>query len=149
MSIPQFEDPATFVGIDFNEVNGSLLMFQVQRFEEHIHTVHTEPGEKSPAIAATVTVLDGGKAGSVYEDALIFPKVLIGQLRPRVGRVVLGRLVQGEAVKGKTAPWTLLPATDQDRANATAFLASRAVNGSTTPAPTPAPQQGFAAAPPF
>lgn len=143
-----FADPAESTGIDYQTIVGSLLMVQVLGHEDHINTVHTQPGEKNPAIRATVTVLDGALRGTVFEDALIFPRVLIGQLRPRVGQVVLGRLGQGEKKPGKNAPWKLLPANDQDKQVARSVLSP---NGAPAPHSSGNPAQGSLsdAEPPF
>lgn len=121
-STDPFADPAESTGLDYPDLMGSLLMFEVLGHEDHIPTVHTTPGEKNPAIRANVTVLDGKQAGKVYDDALVFPRVLIGQLRSRVGKVVLGRLGQGQAKAGKNPPWKLMPATDQDKRVAQASM---------------------------
>lgn len=112
---PQFASPAApSEGIDFNQLRGSLLLIKVVFLEDHIPNVNSKPGEKSPAIRADVTVLDGQFAGKEYADALIFPKVMQGQLRSRVGQLVLGRLGQGQAKAGQSAPWKLDPATPAD-----------------------------------
>lgn len=111
----QFATPAApSGGLDYNEINRSLLLVQVITVEDHVPTVHTKPGEKSPAVRGNVTVLDGAKAGESYEDTLIFPKVLQSQLRGRVGQLVLGRLTQGMAKPGQSAPWQLAEATPED-----------------------------------
>lgn len=112
----QFASPASpSEGIEWQAVNGSLLLFKVVFLEEHIPTAVTKPGEKSPAVRADVTVLDGPQAGKEYADALVFPKVLQAQLRSRVGQLVLGRLGRGEAKAGQSAPWKLEPATEADQ----------------------------------
>lgn len=122
----QFANPATpSEGIVFDELIGSLLMVKVIYLEEHVPNVNSKPGEKSPAIRADVTVLDGPQAGKEYPDALIFPRVLQGQLRSRLGQLVLGRLTKGEAKPGKNAPWMLAAATPQDTQLAEQHLARR------------------------
>lgn len=143
-----FADPAESTGIDYTQIQGSLLMIQVLSHEDHIPTVHTQAGEKNPAIRGTVTILDGQQRGHVYEDALIFPRVLIGQLRSRVGQVVLGRLGQGEKKAGKNAPWKLLPANEQDKQVARSVLSP---NGAPAPHSSGNPAQGSLsdAEPPF
>lgn len=119
----QFADPATpSSGMDLNEYSGSLLLFQVLGVEPHVPTVHTKPGEQSPAVRANVTALDGPAAGRLYEDTLIFPKILQSQLKSRVGQMVLGRLGRGVAKPGQSAPWMLNPATEQDKAIANAHM---------------------------
>lgn len=76
-------------------------------------------------IVADVTVVDGPEAGEEYTDAWLFGRVLFGQLKRRVGRTLLGRLVKGEASKGKSAPWQLDPATEEETTYATRFMTER------------------------
>jgi hypothetical protein len=147
MTHEPFADPAaTGSVVDFNELNGSLLMIEVISLEPHVPNVNTLPGEKSPAIRANVTAIDGPKAGSYYDNTLLFPKVLQGQLRARVGRLVLGRLGKGEPKSGQTAPWKLEAATDQDRRAAEVALSRTA----TTPGAPASGQAGrVSEEPPF
>ena len=142
MSTDPFADPASPAAIEYPDLAGSLLMVEVLSYEDHVPTVYTKPGERNPAIRANVTVIDGREAGRIYEDALIFPKLLQGQLRSRIGRTVLGRLVQGEAKAGQSPPWKLNPATDADKSTARGALAR------TTVGQTAAPSMGGTAAPP-
>jgi hypothetical protein len=128
----QFATPATSSSIDFQQLKGSLLMVKVIFLEEHIPTAVTKPGERSPAIRADVTVLDGPHAGEHYADTLIFPKVLQSQLRSRVGQLVLGRLGQGPAKPGQSAPWQLDAATSADEQVATGYLAKQATPSTTS-----------------
>lgn len=127
--------PPTSTPVDYNAVNGALLLIKVISLEPHVPTVNTKPGEQSPAIRADVTVLDGLKRGEVYTDTLIFPKVLQGQLRRSIGRSVLGRLGQGLPKPGQSAPWQLNEATPADMQAADAFLATKASGISSVGAP--------------
>jgi hypothetical protein len=146
MTTSPFADPAKPSSIDYSELSGSLLMFDVLGYETGIKTAFTPAGETQDAVRATITVLDGPAAGRVYEHALVFPKFLIGQLRPRVSRMVLGRLKLGEAKQGMNAPWTLAAATEEDRLRAQAAL-----SGAASSAPGPGPSSGptTPSAPPF
>lgn len=118
----EFADPGTPGSpFDYNDYNGSLLLFEVIGLEDHIPTINTKPGEKSPAVRADLYVLDGPHTGKQHIDALVFPKILQSQLRRMVGQRVLGRLTQGVAQPGKNAPWTLTPATAADLATARAW----------------------------
>jgi hypothetical protein len=110
----QFAAPAEPSGISYTDLNGSLLLLKVHGVEADVPTAFSKPGQPNPAIKADVTVLDGPSAGETYEDALVFPKVLQGQLKSRVGQMVLGRLGQGVAKSGQSAPWRLAPATAAD-----------------------------------
>ncbi len=89
---------------------GALLRIEVS---EALTDMQTSFGPANP-IRANVAVLDGDKKAEEYEDALIFPRVLASQLRPNVGKVVLGRLGKGTAKPGQSAPWMLsAPTTDE------------------------------------
>lgn len=137
-----FATPAPPGGsVDFNVLNNCLLMFEVHRVEDHVPTVHTKPGEKSPAVAATVHIIDGPMAGQVIDSALIFPKILQSQLSPRVGAKVLGRLFQGQGKPGQSPPWTLAEATPQDRAAALEYLNRLQSGQMQAPAQQPPAQQ--------
>lgn len=129
--------------IDYNEVVGNLLLIKPTYLEDHIPNVNTKPGEKSPAVRADVSILDGPQAGRELADVLIFPKVLQSQLRSRVGQLVLGRLGKGEAKAGQSAPWKLNAASPDDERTAEAHLSNRS-----TPATTP-PAGGRTDEPPF
>lgn len=135
----EFAAPSTSTGIDLNTLSGSLLVFDVLSIEPHVPTVHTLPGEKTPAIRATVFVIDGPAAGDEYVDALIFPKVLQSQLRASVGRKVLGRLGKGIPKPGKSAAWELAPATADDTMKAVAWSNSRGTGTPTTSTASEAP----------
>lgn len=111
-------------GLDFKALHGALLLIDVLAVEDHVPTVHTKPGEKSPAVRANVTVLDGDQANETFEDTLIFPKILQSQVRARVGQKVLGRLTQGQAKPGQSAPWQLAEATQADITVAEAWVAA-------------------------
>lgn len=112
-------------GIDFKQLLGALLVIDVISVEEHVPTVHTKPGEKSPAVKADVYVLDGAQQGEEYPSTLIFPRILQSQLGRSVGQKVIGRLTQGSAKPGQSAPWMLEEATDADNAAGEKWLASQ------------------------
>ena len=143
---PEISDPAEPTGIDFNQLHGSLLLIEVVSREDNIRTRMDQPGEPpKTAMAANVSVLDGQLAGQVFDNVLIFPRVLVQQLKPKVGEWVVGRLGQGIAEGGKSAPWKLEKATDQDRALARQWFsrnpASNAVPPATSYQPPPTPPQ--------
>jgi hypothetical protein len=129
MTNDEFATPAAPGGIDWQGLHQHLLLVEPLSNETGISTVHGPTN----AVRASVSVLDGPAAGTVHEDALIFPKVLQGQVRSKIGQKVLGRLGQGVAKPGQTAPWMLLEATPQDVETARRFLASRKVPGLTQP----------------
>lgn len=141
-----FDDPGTTTGIDYQSLSGSLLIVEVFETITGIKTAYTPAGETQSAVRVNLTVVDGPQAGEVYRDTLIFPKVLVGQLRSKAGRTVLGRLGLGEAQQGRTAPWELRPASPEDRQKAQAAL-SRA--GRPAPGQSPAQVPSTPSAPPF
>jgi hypothetical protein len=109
-------------GLDFKSLLGCLLLIEVLSFEDHVPTVHTKPGEKSPAVRANVAVIDGQGAGDTYDDTLIFPKILVSQTKNNVGQKVLGRLAQGQGKPGQSPPWVLNAAGPEDIAKAEAWV---------------------------
>lgn len=107
-----WDSPGSTAGVDFEELNGRLLIITPHAAEE----VNTSFGEKE-CVRADLVVLDGPGALTEYKDTLVFPKVLIGQLRSTIGtgRMVLGRLGQGVAKPGQKPPWLLADPTEADR----------------------------------
>lgn len=121
------------------DANGHLVVIEVHSYEQGVTTTL---GEKD-AISATVHDID---AQETTEDALIFPKVLVGSLKGRVGQKVLATVGQGVAKPGQNAPWVLNDASGDAAAaaRATAYLAAWAAGQfaapvAETPAPTPTP----------
>jgi hypothetical protein len=119
-----FDAPATGEFFDKAAIHaamGQLLAVVVTGYEDHVPTVHTKPGEKSPCVKCGIYVLTGDDADAddrgyvSYEDSMIFQKVLIGNLKSKVGKIVLGRLTQGVEKQGKNAPWMLTDASDADK----------------------------------
>ncbi len=106
-----------------------LLVIEPQTLETGIVTSF---GEKD-AIRGTVHDID---AGETYEDTLIFPRVLIGSLKSKLGERVLARLTTGVAKPGQAPPWTLDDASADKAAvdAAETYLASRSADSYTAPA---------------
>jgi hypothetical protein len=117
----QFATPAASSGIEWAALNGCLLVVEPV---EVVKDIVTNFGP-TDAVRATVTVVDGPKAGEKFEDTLVFPKVLQSQLNSRIGQKVLGRLGQGQAKPGQSAPWMLNPASPQDEQTAVTFLSTQ------------------------
>lgn len=124
-----FDAPAAATGFDYNEHLGRLLVIEPHSIEEKVATTL---GEKD-AIRADIFVLDGDNPGD-YEDVLVFPRVLQGQLRTRLGRKVLGRLEQGVAKPGQNPPWRIAEATEADQAAGGAWLRAREAKTFSAPA---------------
>ncbi len=108
-----------------------LLVIEPETLETGIVTSF---GEKD-AIRGTVHDID---AGETYTDTLIFPRVLIGSLKSKLGEKVLARLSTGVAKPGQAAPWVLEDASGDSAAVAAAekYLASRSAEDYTAPAGT-------------
>lgn len=121
MTTSPFASPATASGIDWKALNGALLLISPLSVEEGIKTVHGD----STAVRADVVVLDGDEKGEEYADTLVFPKVLQGQLRSRIGQKVLGRLGQGQQKPGQSPPWILAEATEADQKVGMAYLSGQ------------------------
>lgn len=108
-----FDDPGTVTGVDWGELQGRLLLITPH---ELINDFKTSLGTGT-TIRADVVVLDGPGAPAEYNDALVFPKVLQGQIRANAGtgRSNLGRLGQGEKKPGQSAPWMLSAPVEADK----------------------------------
>lgn len=118
-------------GVPWEDFKGKLFVFEPLEQEKAISTVHGV----SDAVRANVWVIlskDGSKFEE-FEDTLVFPKALQGQLRKEIGKsLVVGRLTQGEKKPGKNAPWLLADATDPDLKAASAFWAAKSVSGASS-----------------
>lgn len=116
----QFEEPTLSSQLDLGGLLGALVIVEPT---EVVRDINTRFGA-SDAVRATVTVVDGDHAGAIYNDALIFPRLLQGQLRSKIGKKVLGRVARGAALKaGQDPPWMLEKANPGDEKKATDFLA--------------------------
>jgi hypothetical protein len=117
-----FSPPASTQGISWQDSKGALLLISPLSIETGVSTVHGP----TDAIRADIVNLD---TGETFTDVLVFPKVLQGQLRSKLGGKVLGRLGQGVAKPGQSAPWTLVDFTPDDAKKAQDYLAKSAVSG--------------------
>lgn len=113
-------DPSTGDRLPLDELNGGLLLIKVHELRTGISTTFGD----ADAISCDVTALDGNHQGETFEDTLVFPRVLISQLRKHIGSMVLGRLGQGVKKPGQSPPWTLTAATDAEKALAERHLAA-------------------------
>lgn len=118
--MPQFRDPQSGGDkLPLDDLKGSLLLFSVH---EQMAEMQTSFGVATP-IRADVAVLDGARKGETFVDALIFPRVLQGNLRGSIGEMVIGRLGKGTAKAGQSAPWILEAASDADKQVGEKYLA--------------------------
>lgn len=139
----EFAAPAASGGsFNISEHNGHLVVVEVLSYQTGIVTTL---GEKD-AISATIHDID---AQVTIEDALIFPKVLVGSLKSRVGQKVLATVGQGVAKPGQNAPWVLNDASGDPAAaaRATAYLAAYAAGQFAAPAAEAAAAAAPVAAP--
>lgn len=118
-------------GIEWEDHNGKLLVIEPLTVETGIKTSF---GEKD-AVRGNVHVLTGPTESEDYPDCLVFPKLLIGQLRGNLGSKVVGRLEQGVAKPGQKPPWRLAEATEDDLAKASAWLKARTSSSLKSAAP--------------
>jgi len=119
---------------DLNQNLGRLIVIEPRNFEPQIRTSN---GPKD-AVRAAVSVIDINPP-ETHDDILLFPTVIVNQLKNELGKMVLGRLIRGQAKPGQQAPWKLEPASEQDVQHATQWLQWRNSNQFQTP--TQQPQQ--------
>lgn len=118
-----FADPSTPGDrLPLPELVDALLLIEVVAQETGIQTAFGQ----SDAIRAHVHALDGQHKGKIWQDSLIFPKVLQSQLRSSIGQMVLGRLGKGDAKPGQSAPWKLAVSTAKDRETGDKYLRYKA-----------------------
>lgn len=99
----EFARPAT--------LDGHLLIVYPLGYVPHIQTRFTQPGKKSDAIACDIVDLDDkddfGRPGKMYRNSNLMQAQLIAQLRPFIGRKVLGRMGRGMSKNGMNPPWVI------------------------------------------
>jgi hypothetical protein len=103
-----------------------LLLLSVTEVVEGMVTSASK--DPTDAIKADVVVLNKKNPADsrTYSDSLLFGRVLVGQLKPRVGTRVVGTLIEDVASKkqGQNAPWRLTAPSDDDIQVATKYLDS-------------------------
>lgn len=109
-------------GVNWGELKGKLLVIEPLSIEKDIQTSYGP----SDAVRANVYVITGPGTSDDYEDTLVFPKLLQGQLRGQIGNKVVGRLGAGVAKPGQSAPHLLEEATPDDLAKAQEWATKRA-----------------------
>jgi hypothetical protein len=115
--------------IQWDDWKKKLFVVEPLELEKDVKTQHGV----TDAIRANVFVLTGPESHEEFLDTLIFPRVLVSQLKKGVGSYVIGRLTQGEAQRGKNPPWLLADATEDDMAKARNFLAREATASASAP----------------
>lgn len=105
-------------GITWADHKGHLLLIEPEAFESGFKTSFGD----ADVVKATISDID---SGDVFDDGLIFPKLLVSQTKGQIGQKVLGRLGQGQAKPGQSAPWLLEAASAEDIAAAEKWLADK------------------------
>jgi hypothetical protein len=124
--------PSGGSGLRISDIEGHLVVIEPT---EYIASMTTSYGDKD---AIRVTVHDI-TTQETHGDVLFFGAI-IGELKPQVGKRVLGVIGKGVAKNGQAPPWTVTDAsTNADAvAAATAYLTGQVAATITAPA-TPAP----------
>lgn len=119
-----FNDPASGAKFEAKNHNGKLLLITPQSYVTGIKTTF---GEKD-AVDCNIVVIDEANPTNSEEivGGRLFSGPLIAATKPFVGQgMVFGRLGQKPTDKGNPA-WILTDATEDDKAKARAYLASKA-----------------------
>jgi hypothetical protein len=138
----EFAPPAASGGIEMSDHHGHLVVIDVHGFEPGVATSN---GVRD---AVRVTFHDV-TISQTTEDTLLFQRVLVNSLRPRVGQKVLGVIGQGMAKPGQNAPWTLEDASTIPQAvsAASAYLRKWEAEMFAPPVAEPTPPQPWGAQP--
>lgn len=122
MSNDEF-DSATSGFFKAEEHVGRLILVRVVKYGEDYAGFGDQADVPRDGIEAEVTILDGDDAGREYQQSTVFQARLIGALKGKVGRKVLGRLDLGEKTKYGKKPYILVEPSDADKTLARDFLA--------------------------
>lgn len=112
-------------GDKITDFEGHLLLVTPR---EVMHEMQTSIG-KTDAVRADVVVIDGPEGVYESDGVLVFQQALRRDLLRIIegpSTMLLGRLGKGEAKAGKSAPYIFEQPTDDDKALARKFLASKA-----------------------
>jgi hypothetical protein len=116
-----FTDPSG--GQKITDYLGRLLLITPL---ELVEAIQTSVGT-SDAVRADVVVLDGDDAPDELSGMLVFQKVLLAELKPRIGKsMLLGVLkTRPTTKKGQSDPYVLEIATDDQKEVARMYLAGK------------------------
>lgn len=122
----QLSDPGSSQGFKAADHIGTLCLFIGCKLETNVATSY---GTSSAVRVQLVVPLDGDHAGEIYEDSLIFGKVLVTNLAgdDLVSDIVAGRLGQGKAKAGQNPPYILERPTEEEKATILAWLTDNVV----------------------
>lgn len=122
----EFGDPGERSSFKLSDHEGALLLITPRELVEGIETSFGE----SNAVKADIVVLTktNGKVlaePEEHEGALIFQRVVIGQLESKINKGrVLGTVGRGVAKKGQSAPFLIELADDEQKDIARAYIKS-------------------------
>ena len=132
--VTPFAAPSSMEGSSVrpSDLNGHLLIIKPIEYKTGIAT------QLGTAEAIEVDLVDLD-TNEEHKSVLFFNIALRNALKPNIGKQVLVRIGQGTAKPGKSAPWILVNATDNqsDIDKATAYLAGQVQ--APAPAPTASP----------
>jgi len=103
--------------VKISDLEGHTVVIVPAEYVASIETVHGN----SDAVNATIHDVDGGKT---YESQLIFNRVLVNGLKDKIGSRVLGVVGKGTQKAGKSAPWVLHVASEDQTKAAAEYLGS-------------------------
>lgn len=130
----EFTAPAAGgTGTSISSLEGHLLVIEPHEYASNITT------SNGPRDAIRATVHDI-TTSETHTDMLVFPKVLVGSLKGRIGQRVLATLGKGTAKPGQNAPWVLNDMSADPGAinDATRYLNQQISSTLTAPAAAPA-----------
>lgn len=88
--------------------NHTLLIYPTE-FIPHLPTVHTKPGEQSPAIRCNVVDFSDPSGVPLKYTGVLWFGVITNALKRQLGdNPILARMGKGQASPGKNAPWQLI-----------------------------------------
>jgi len=99
------------------DLEGRTVVIIPNEYIANIETVHGS----SDAVNATIHDIDGGVT---YESQLIFNRVLVSGLKDKIGKRVLGVVGKGSAKAGKSQPWILVVANEEQTQAAAEYLST-------------------------
>lgn len=93
-------------------LDGHLVIIWPLGYVPHIQTKFTVPGKPSDAIQVDVVDLDAvgedGQPGKLYRANNWMQSKLIRDLKPKIGKRLLGRIGKGQAANGMSPPWEVM-----------------------------------------
>ena len=116
-----FDNPGSTSAVKWVEQQGRLVLIWARESIPDFPR-NDGPGE---VIRADVVVLDPPNSAPIlYENTIIFPKKMLGQVRNNIGkgRPNLGRVGQEAAKPGQNPAWILMDPEENDKRMAMAYL---------------------------